>query len=309
MMKKCLSFLLALLLLSGCCGLFAVAAAGEPLPYPDSRFFSIGDYTLHYRVKEAVAPKGQILFLHGFFASTYCWEKLTRILSESGYTCVLVDLPDFGFSSRETASTKKVKHETVVHALMQSLSDQPWYLAGHSMGGFAALALAQTYPDSVKNLLLYSSCGNNGWFRLLDPLTTNNTVASIAGSVIETLGQSRFLVKMLMHYATQDRVYLRGYDFEKLRAPFCVAGTGAGIVRYLSMQTDTDYDAVRKMPPMLYINGDRDCVCPPTERIALRRAMPQGSTDVVLPGAGHMLIESRAAEVAALTLGFLAAHP
>ena len=307
-MKKQISFLLCIFLMLTL-ALPAFAAQPEELPYPDSAFFVYEDYTIHYRVQHADNEKGQILFLHGFAASSYCWQNLSAILTAHGYTCVLMDFPDFGFSSRETAQMNRLPREDIVHALMSALSDQPWYLAGHSMGGYTALAVAQKYPESVKNLLLYSSAGNNGIFGLLDPLTKNSVIARAVGRLIESIGTNPMLVRLIMQYATQDRAYLNDYDLEALMAPYRIAGTGAGIVYSLSTHTKTDYAAVAKMAPMLFLNGDRDVVCPPTERINLRKALPAGSVDLVLKGAGHMLIESRAQETALITLAFLAQHP
>ena len=287
----------------------AFAATEADLPYPDSQFFAYKDYRLHYRVLKAENEKDQILFLHGFAASTYCWNNLAAILQSNGYTCVLVDLPDFGFSSRETEKTELLAREDVIYALMSALSDRPWYIAGHSMGGYTALAIAQKYPNAVKNLLLYSTAGNNGLFGLLDPLTTNPSSAKAVGRLIETIGKNPFFVKMIMLYATQDKAYLNGYDLEALEAPYRIQGTGEGIVYSLSTHTKTDYEAVSHMPPILFLNGDKDTVCPPTERINLRKALPPGSLDIVMKDAGHMLIESRAEETAAITLGFLSQNP
>ncbi|MBQ6065879.1 MAG: alpha/beta hydrolase [Clostridia bacterium] len=177
------------------------------------------------------------------------------------------------------------------------------------MGGYTAFAIAQKYPESVKNLLLYSTAGNNGLFDLLDPLTTNPVTAKTVGSLIEAIGKNPFFVKLIMSWATQDKAYLEGYDYEALMAPYRIEGTGEGIVYSLSTHTKTDYDAVAKMPPMLFLNGSRDTVCPLAERINLRSALPEGSVDFIMEGAGHMLIESRAAEVASVTLDFLSENP
>ena len=308
-MKRTAAVLLCLVLLLAIT-VPAFGDAGKTPPYPDSKFFSCGEYELHYRVKEpAGEKKGQILLLHGFLASTCCWEPLSAILAENGYECVLVDLPDFGFSSRETAGSERVPREDLIYALMTALSDEPWYVAGHSMGGYTALALAQKYPDSVKNVLLYSAAGNNGVFDLIRPLTTNDTVARLVGRLIERIGANRTLVRFIMSYATRDRAYLAGYDYDALMAPYRIEGTGAGIVYSLSTHTRTDYEAVRHMAPILDVTGTRDIVCPPTERLALLRSLPDRSERVVLKGAGHMLIESRAAETAAVTLDFLAKNP
>ena len=307
-MKRLLAFLLCAALLRALTAP-ASAADDETLPYPDSAFFNYGDYTIHYRVQKADDEKGQILFLHGFLASTYCWQNLAAILVENGYTCVLMDLPDFGFSSRETEDTVRLPREDIVYALMTALSDQPWYLAGHSMGGYTALAVAQKYPESVKNLLLYSTAGNNGLLSLLDFLTTNDAVATLVGRLFERVGTNPQLVRLIMAYATQDRAYVADYDLEMLMAPYRIPGTGRGIIYSVSTHTKTDYAAVSRMAPILFLNGERDVVCPPTERINLRAALPEGSVDVVMKGAGHMLIESRAEETAAITFGFLAQNP
>ena len=306
-MKKTIAFIMSLLLLLAAAA--PAAAAADGAPYPDSAFFSYKDYTLHYRVQEAKNPRGQIMFLHGFAETTHSWENLTAILTENGYRCVLVDLPDFGYSSRETKETDRLPREEIVHALMTALSDEPWYLAGHSMGGYVALALAQTWPESVKNLLLYSTAGNNGIFHLIDPLTHSHTVASGLGPIIEFLGQSRPFVQALLLVATAEQGFDYGSETEKVRTTFTQKGTGAGIVYYLSCQTDTDYAKVEQMPPLLFMNGDRDFVCPPLERIPLRQHMPKCSVDYTVKGGGHMFIETRAEETAQVTLAFLAANP
>ena len=94
-MKRILAVLLsAALLLALCVPAFAEEAQ-TAAPYADSAFFTYGDYTIHYRVKQAAEPRGQILMLHGFAQSTAAWENMAALLTENGYTCVLADLPDF----------------------------------------------------------------------------------------------------------------------------------------------------------------------------------------------------------------------
>ena len=145
--KKLLAVLLSVLLL---CGAVTPAFAATETPFDNSEFFTTGDYEIHYRVFAAAEPKGQIFMIHGFALSSYCFAALAERLQAAGYTCVIADLPDFGYSTRETEETNKLPREDIMHELMCALSDEPWYLAGHSMGGYIALALAQKYPESVK---------------------------------------------------------------------------------------------------------------------------------------------------------------
>ena len=123
------------------------AFAAYETPFEDSKFFEYGDYSIHYRVFEAEDEEGQIFMIHGFALSSYCWTELAVRLQAEGYTCVLADLPDFGYSTRDTAGMEKLPREEIMHALMESLSDEPWYVAGHSMGGGIALNMATLYKD------------------------------------------------------------------------------------------------------------------------------------------------------------------
>lgn len=307
-MKKILSVILCAVMLFGLC-VPALAAAPQELPYADSAFFDYGEYRLHYRVKEASSPKGQIMMLHGFAESTYSWENLSAILVENGYTCVLVDLPDFGFSSRETKETVRLPREDIVHALMISLSDEPWYLAGHSMGGYVALSVAQVYPESVKNLLLYGTAGNDGVPAQTSGITSNDFLASVMGPMMELMGKNPLLVRLLLAVAIQDLDYVMHYDVEAIIAPFRIKGTGAGAIYNFSMLNNTDYEAVSRMRPILFMNGDKDKVISDAARVNLRAALPEGSVDHVVAGGGHMFIENLAAEAAEVTLSFLAANP
>lgn len=120
-MKKIVSILLTFtLILSFSCVGFA---ADEFMPYSDSQFFEYGDYSLHYRVIPAEGTfKGRILMLHGFLCSTYSWQNMADLLSAEGYDCVLVDLPNFGYSTRETAETNVIDREELVKQLMLTIA-------------------------------------------------------------------------------------------------------------------------------------------------------------------------------------------
>ena len=303
-MKKIVSLLLCAVLLCGLC-LPAFAADTQDLPYADSAFFDYGEYTIHYRVKAAASPKGQIMMLHGFAESTYCWENLSAILVENGYTCVLADLPDFGYSSRETKETDKLPREEIVHALMAELSDQPWYLAGHSMGGYVALSVAESYPDSVKNLLLYGTSGNDGVPDIAAQMMSNDYLISVMGSFMELMGRNPVVVRLLLALAIQDLDYVMHYDAEAIMAPFRVKGTGAGAIYNFSMLKPTDYEKVAQMSPILFMNGDKDKVIADSARVNLRASLPEGSVDYIVEGGGHMFIENMADEAARVTLEFL----
>ena len=72
--------------------------------------------------------------------------------------------------------------------------------------------------------------------------------------------------------------------------------------------TVTDLDAVKKMNPILYVNGSLDLLFNAQLQQSLRDALPEGSTDVTVQGGGHMTIETHADKVAKITVKFLKAH-
>ena len=275
-------------------------------PFDNSAFFTYKDYRIHYRTFPAENEKGQIFMIHGFALSSYCFVMLAEKLVEAGYTCVLADLPDFGYSTRETKDTVQLPRDEIMHALMRSLNDNPWFVAGHSMGGYVALDIATNYPESVKNLLLYGTNGNDGAAGVRGKLMGLDAIPGLMGPMMEIAGKSKLLVRLLYIFACNSFSFAMHYDVSKITDPYYIKGTGEGAIRNFLMLPATDYDAVRKMPPLLFLNGDHDYVVTDSARKGLRANMPAGSVDYVVKGAGHMVIETHAAETAKVTLDFLA---
>ncbi len=302
-LKKPLALLLSLLF---AVLLFTPAFAAMDTPFDNSRFFETGDYSIHYRVFEAEEAKGQIFMIHGFALSSYCFVPLAERLQAAGYTCVVADLPDFGYSTRETEDTEKRPREDIMHELMTSLSPEPWYVAGHSMGGYIAIAIAQKYPESVKNLLLYGTSGNDGASEVSVKAMTNPTFLKVMGKVMELASRMKLLVRLLLLTATEDFTFTKDYDLFYITDPYTVSGTGAGALINFSMLPATDYEAFRTLPPVFYINAANDTVISKQAIQKLRGYLPEGSTDITLTSGGHLFIESRADLTAEHTLAFLA---
>ncbi len=304
-LKKPLALLLSLVFAALLC---APASAAMETPFDNSRFFETGDYSIHYRVFEAEEAKGQIFMIHGFALSSYCFVPLAERLQAAGYTCVVADLPDFGYSTRETEDTEKRPREDIMHELMTSLSPEPWYVAGHSMGGYIAIAIAQKYPESVKNLLLYGTSGNDGASEVSVKAMTNPTFLKVMGKVMELASRMKLLVRLLLLTATEDLAFTKDYDLYYITDPYTVSGTGAGALINFSMLPTTDYEAFRTLPPVLYINAANDTVISKQAIEKLRGCLPEGSTDITLTSGGHLFIESRADLTAEHTLSFLNEH-
>ena len=304
-MKKIIALVLSLVM---ALSLAVPAFAAYETPFDDSKFFEYENYSIHYRVWEAENAKGQIFMIHGFALSSYCWVELATRLVAEGYTCVMADLPDFGYSTRETAGMKKLPREDIMHALMTELSSDPWYLAGHSMGGYVAQALAAKYPESVKNLLLYGTGGNDN-APAMSQMMGNDVFVAVMGPLMQLMTRFDILVKLFLQMGLNDKEYAENYDLSKITEPIRIDGTGKGACYSFSMLTPTDYDAIRNGKPVLFVNGSADSVIPDASKDSIREALPEGSVDYVVENGGHMFIENKADETARVTLSFLASNP
>ncbi len=304
-MKKVTAIFLSILMI------FAAAVpafAAYETPFEDSLFFEYEDYSIHYRKWEAENAKGQILMLHGFALSSYCWTELAERLVANGYTCVMADLPDFGYSTRETSTTEKLPREDIMHALMKELSDKPWYVAGHSMGGYVAQAIAEKYPEDVVNLLLYGTGGNTN-SPFMSKIMGMDIFVAMMGPLMQLMTRFDFLVKLFLKMGLNDNVYASNYDLSKITEPIRIDGTGKGACYSFSMLPNTNFEAIANGKPVLFVNGSSDSVIPDESKNNIREVLPEGSVDYVIEGGGHMFIENLADETAEITLAFLADNP
>lgn len=97
-----------------------------------------------------------IIFLHGFLENQSMWEGLVKVLPQS-YRKVRLDLPGHGGSGNLGYIHTMEEMAEVLKALMDHLKLKKAFLAGHSMGGYVALAFAEKYPDYVKGIVLMNS--------------------------------------------------------------------------------------------------------------------------------------------------------
>ena len=309
-MKKLLALALSFILIFT---LVTPAFAVTETPYEDSEFFEYEGYTLHYRQWKAKAPKGQIIMLHGFAHTTYCWHNMAEILVDNGYTCVLVDLPNFGYSSRDTMEMERLPREEIVHALMTYLSDDPWYVAGHSMGGFVAESVFDKYPESVNNILLYGTTGNINSPEM-SKMMGNPTLIKLVVPFLKLLAKSDRgildkIIKVAVKFCFFDNEYFENYDYSEIVESFKRPGTGEGIFYSFSMITDTNYEAIKNGPPVLYINGSKDYIIKKDAVATLLENLPENSTYHIVEGGGHLFIENYAEEAAEVTVEFLEKNP
>ncbi len=299
-MKKLISLFMSLVMVFGLCSVaFATAPQG---PFDNSNFYSEGDYTLHYRVFEPEKePTKQILLVHGFCLSTVSLEGVAREYAAKGYRTVLVDAPNFGYSSRETSKTELIARETLIGNLMLSLGGK-WIVGGHSMGGGIALNLACDYPEAVTGLVLFA------------PQTSAHTEGSAQNPAMNFMMQTvynlilgfclkfPFLVRIFISTSFSDAVYAKGYDVTRVTDSLSLPGTGAGIAMMTTHTRGPEFDKLKSLGiPCVIITAKNDKVAMADNLQEIIDNAPADTEVYEFERGGHMMMEYSPKEVAEKT--------
>lgn len=307
-MKKITAILLSVLMIISAVGMISFAAGEAEKPFENSEFYTMGDYSIHYRQFPVDNAKGQIFMIHGFGLSTYTFEFIIPELNAMGYTCVAADVPSFGYSTRETFETDFKSREELMYSLMTSLNDDSWILSGHSMGGGIALNMATIYEDEgkIESLVLFCPAAMNGM-----PQTSINGLGSrLMATAYEIFFQIGTLFKFpfvyLLDISVVDDEFCEGYDVDQIRKPLRIKGTGRSISVSTSHATVTDFEAVAELEiPSLLFTAEFDNVVTDTSDIANALGATGKLTSYEVKGGGHMAHENKAAEMAGVMGEFL----
>ena len=302
MKKRVLSVFLAFALL---CGVMSAAACAVDTPYGNSLFYTQGDYEIHYRIIEHKGDfKGRIMMLHGFLCSTYAWRNMAAGLAEKGYDCVLADLPNFGYSTREYEGINVIEREKLIIGLMKSIDpDGEWILAGHSMGGGVATNIAEEFP--VKALLLFCPAPQSTCPEGFESIVTSKPMQWIMNAFFRLGTKITPLVRIVVYAATRNLKFSMEYDTSGVTAPFLYDGIGAAMCNMLVNVRETDLENTGKIfCPVLLVNADGDIIINDGMRKQFYDAFP-GAQKYIVEGGGHQCIEDRADELVPLCADFI----
>ena len=109
------------------------------------------------KVRYSDTGKGRVIvLLHGFLCSHEIWDGFIKTLSKK-FRVIAIDLPGHG----ETPSIGYYHSMELlaqsVKAVLDKAGVRRYVIAGHSMGGYTAMAFAELYPENVSGLCLFNS--------------------------------------------------------------------------------------------------------------------------------------------------------
>lgn len=96
------------------------------------------------------------MLLHGFLENRQMWDFFVSELSKK-YRVIAIDLLGHGGSECLGYLHTMEDQADMVHEILSELRIKKVLFAGHSMGGYIALAFAELYPEMVKGIALVNS--------------------------------------------------------------------------------------------------------------------------------------------------------
>jgi esterase len=249
------------------------------------------------------SPEGApVVILHGLLGSSDNWGSVGKELAEPNdpqaekLDVVLVDLRDHG-RSPHTDGTSYPLMAADVHALVEQLGLKDIILVGHSMGGKAAMAFAQQWPELLSRLVVvdigareYRSTHDQILKALatadLSPGTTRKQVEEHVASFVPEPGVVQFLMKNLYWNEHQQLAWRVNVPVIQRDLPKILAAIGPEVVKV----------------PTLFIRGGQSDYIQREDIPALKEQFPNSTVETV-GFAGHWVHAQAPGEVTAMIRG------
>lgn len=273
---------------------------------PQSRFADVGGHRIHY----LVAGKGDpVVLLHGYTQTSHMWLPLIDRLSRD-HLVIAPDLPGFGQSSIPAQGLTKSQMAQDVHGLVASLGLPSVKLVGHDIGLMVAYAYAAQYRNEVGKIALMDAFlpGVGNWkdVWLLRDLWHFHFHGPTALALVK--GRERIYFEHFWNdFAADKNRSIPEADRKLYSAAYARAGRmAAGFEAFRAFERDAadfaGYARTRLTIPMLVLTGEKASGQVLIDQAKLVDDKVEG---VIVPGAGHWLMEEAPQLVMPKLLEFL----
>lgn len=222
--------------------------------------------------------KGQLLFLHGAWSSSWYWDMyFMPHFAEAGYDCVAINLRAHGDSEGEIRFSTIEDYIDDVVRLIATLNDP--VLIGHSMGGFIAQHIAAR--QDVRGLALLASVPHYGcWSGFL------NVVKTTPRGFVRCIRTGELTPIVADHDAARSLMFSRGPLETDMDYMLDLCGVES-IPALLGMLFKRVSGLPSASTPRLVVGADRDRLVSPGD--IRRTAQRLGVEPVFIPNSSHML--------------------
>jgi 3-oxoadipate enol-lactonase len=216
-----------------------------------------------------------LVLIHGFPLDHHLWDEVVPLLEDT-FDLVLPDLQGFGESTTVDSFYTMEDYASDLARLLDHLGIQRAAIAGHSMGGYVALAFARLFPEHVRGLgLVASQVIADSEERKQGRYKSAAEVAEHGiGSVVETMTPKFTPHKRLQAFARES--------MERQQPAAYISALKAMAERVDSTPFLSSFHF-----PVVLIHGDADSLIPIDRAREVKAALPQAHL-VEISGVGHM---------------------
>ena len=231
-----------------------------------------------------------VVFLHGAGFDHTAWALQNRWFAHHGFAVLAPDLPGHGRSPGPPLKSIGEMADWAV-ALLDAASVNEAHLIGHSMGSLIALDATARYPQRVTALSLIGTAATMTVGSDLLNAAKANDQAAVDMVSIWGLGFSAELGGSLA-----PGLWMHGGAQAILRR--CQPGVLFNDLAACNSYQSALAAAALVSAPTTLVLGERDMMTPARAGKTLAAAIPHSRT-IVLPGAGHMLMNEHPDELLA----------
>ncbi|MEV6756073.1 alpha/beta hydrolase [Streptomyces sp. NPDC051214] len=259
--------------------------------------------------RKAPAPV-TVVFSHGYCLNQDSWH-FQRAALRGVVRCVYWDQRSHGRSARGRAQTDgtPVSIDQLgrdLKAVIDAAAPEgPLVLVGHSMGGMTTMALADHYPELIRErvvgvALVGTSSGRLGQVNFGLPVAGMNAVRRVLPGVLKALGSQAELVEKGRR-ATADLFagVIKRYSFSSREVDPAISRFAERMIESTPIDVVAEFypafaehdkaEALKHFAglPVLVLAGDKDLVTPSEHSEAIAGLLPDAEL-VLVPDAGHL---------------------
>jgi pimeloyl-ACP methyl ester carboxylesterase len=216
-----------------------------------------------------------LVLLHGYPLDHQSWNLVSPLLEDT-FDLILPDLRGFGQSTTVDSQYTVEDFASDIAGLLDQLGIEKAAIAGHSMGGYVALAFTKRFPERVIALGLVSTQTP------ADPPDRKEgrykTAADVAGK-----GISGVVETMTPKFTNDEKIQIIARESMERQKPAAFIGA----LKAMAERSDTSSLLAGLRIPVVIIHGDADALIAVDRAREVRAAVPQAYY-VELNGVGHL---------------------
>jgi 3-oxoadipate enol-lactonase len=240
-------------------------------------------------IKMAYTDEGAgetLLLVHGFPLNRLVWSTQVEAFKAT-FRVIAPDLRGLGESGGTAGAVAMARFAEDLNALALQLGAGPVIMAGHSMGGYVALAFAKAFPRCLRGLVLVGT--KAGADAPEAAAARRATAERVRAEDRVTVVVEAMAAKMLSASNADSGMAAAVRGFMASSRPEGLVGALLGMAE----RPDASDWLGQIRVPTLVVAGLDDTIIPPAESEALAKAIP-GARLELIPRAGHLVAFERA---------------